>query len=165
MGVQTSQSAHFKATVHSLLGVGSLDGGWETVRKSAKSSESELLRPIVLESKSLDGLGGVVNFFANLDFGVSLLGLGVLLSLLDQVVWLVGKSKGENSSEVILRLLTVSLHSNGVCRFASVVEASQVVCSMAPRKSLPLGNVAVVPLCKGPDNRIRLTHLPKRNRD
>ena len=114
MGVQTSQSAHFKATVHSLLGVGSLDGGWETVRKSAKSSESELLRPIVLESKSLDGLGGVVNFFANLDFGVSLLGLGVLLSLLDRVVWLVSQSKGENSSEMLLRLLTVSLHSNSV---------------------------------------------------
>ena len=58
--------------------------------ESAKFLESELLLPIVLESKSLDGIGGVVYFFANLDFGVSLLGLGVLLSLLDRVVWLMG---------------------------------------------------------------------------
>ena len=162
MGVQISHTRCHSTATSLLDGVGSLDGGWETVGESAESSQSQGLGLIVLESKSLDGLGGVVYFFANLDLGVVLLRLGVLLDLLDTVVWLVGQGKGENSSEVLLGLFTMSGNSESVGALASVVEASHVVWCMAELVSVVLHNEGVISLGKSPDNRIWLTHLPIR---
>ena len=130
----------------------------KAVRKSGKSSEGHSLGSIVLESKSFDGLSRMVNFSCDLDLGVAGVGLGVLPDLL-MVAGLVGQVQGEHSSERLLGLLAVSLHSESVGGLAGVVEAGHVVGGMAPRVALPLADERVISLGKSPDNTARLTHL------
>jgi len=105
----------------------------------------------------------VVYFFANLDLGVGGLGLRVLLALLDGVAGLVGQVKGENSSELLLCLLTMGLDAQSASALAGVMLTSQIVGRMAPVLALPFGEERVISFGESPDNAAWLTHLLQLN--
>ena len=143
----------------SLLGSSTLDVDWGAGRKSSELSEGLTLLSIVLESKSFDGLGGVIYFLANWVVTVLEAGLRGRPIFLRMVTRLVGQTQVEHSSELLSSWLTGNRDTNCVAGLAGVVEAGQIVWSVAPLVALPLGQPAVVSLGKSPDNTVWLTHL------
>ena len=114
LDIQTSQSLiHITllslSVAHSFFGVGAVGSAL-----SGESAEGAVLCPLVLESKSLDDLGGSVDLLGEKNFGSGDSGLRLGgLGLLGTVAELVLQGEGENSAEVLLGLLMASSDTNG----------------------------------------------------
>ena len=114
LDIQTSQSLiHITllslSVGHSFFGVGAVGSAL-----SGESAEGAVLSLLVLESKSLDDLGGSVDLLGEKNFGSGDSGLRLgRLGLLGAVAELVLQGEGENSAEVLLGLLVVSSDTNG----------------------------------------------------
>ena len=140
---------------HSFFGVGAVGSAL-----SGESAEGAVLSLLVLESKTLDDLGGSVDLLGKMNFGSGDSGLRLgRLGLLGTVAELVLQGEGENSAEVLLGLLVVSSDTNGAGGAGSVVETSVGEGVVGPFVAVKLDELGVVLLGESPNNAVGCLHF------
>jgi len=127
-----------------------------------KSAEGTVLGLLVLESKTLDDLGGLGGVLGKVNFGSGDAGLGLGgLGLLGTVTELVLQGERENSSEVLLSLLVVGSDTDGAGGAGGIVEASVGERVVGPLVAVELNEVGVVFPGKSPNNAVGCLHFLK----